>query len=282
MNLDEDSIKRVESILKEWTQGDCVLGGEFFFHRFLPQNPVTEASVDNADGDFELVATEEEGLAVLTQTCDIVRELKNQPYLELCPLVKVSEDQVAQVSKGLRPRYAFIPGVADQCLVADLSRVMTVEKPVASSWERVQGCFTAKEQATFAQDIARKRQRFAFPDDFTIFAGRFLSHLRKKHEKKSDAGKVLRNLREIRVQATPSWDAEEVELFFLFIRLEETELPEIMFATQVEAWLKKLPVGGRYKAEGSVFELEDLTAADYVTSQRLDLDYLSSHGKALP
>ncbi len=110
------------------------------------------------------------------------------------------------------PRYAYISGVAEQNLVADLDRVMTVEKTVVATWDRIIGCQNDEEIRAFGKALSRKCSRFAFPDDFNAFIRKLQKRMNDKHEKTSDEGLALRALREIRVQATPSWDAEETSL----------------------------------------------------------------------
>jgi len=39
----------------------------------------------------------------------------------------------------------YIPGVAELNLVADLDRVMTVEKAVVAEWERKSGCLVVQK-----------------------------------------------------------------------------------------------------------------------------------------
>jgi len=46
------------------------------------------------------------------------------------------------------------------------------------------------------------------------------------------------------------------------------------------AWLKRVPAAGRFATvDGAVLTLDDLTARDYVESDPLDLDHLSSRDK---
>ena len=126
--------------------------------------------------------------------------------------------------------------------------------------------------------MARKRTRFAFPDDFTLFASKLQSRLQDKHEKQSDEGEALRALREIRVRAAPSWDADPVDVMFWFIRKDdEPDFKGQSWDKFLESWLKLVPATGRFNSvNGVVTTLNDLTARDYVESDPLDLDYLSS------
>lgn len=263
--------------LKDWRQGDCVLGEHWFSWSFAPDMPITRGAIEAAaDTDGE-GGTEEQcpGFAIVTQTCDVVRSCEERPFLEVCPLVEIEE--ISSVRDGKRPRYAYLHGLELLGLVVDLDRVMTVEKPLLVRLERVQGCLSDQDQRNFAEALARKRERFAFPDDFTHLVSRLSEKMKRKHGKMSDQGTAMRDLREIRVFATPSWVAEEVELFFYFIKKgDDASISEEKWSGLLDDWLKLVPPEGRYtKVEGLVSTLEDIKASEYVQSDRLDLDYLS-------
>jgi hypothetical protein len=126
--------------------------------------------------------------------------------------------------------------------------------------------------------LARKRSRFAFPDDFNKFAQKLQKRMQDKHEKNTREGEALRALHEIRVSATPAWDADAVELLFWFIRAEEdNRFQDREWCELLDGWLRFLPASGRFSSvDGSIVTLEDMTAKEYVNSDRLDLDRLSS------
>ena len=216
---------------------------------------------------------------VLTQTCDLVRSCAERPFVEVAPLVAVDDQYLQEIHRLKRPRYAYIAGVAEFNLVADLDRVMTVEKAVVAGWERISGCPSDADTRLLAEALARKRSRFAFPDDFNEFAKELQKRMQKRHDKADDDGVGLRALREIRVRAAPAWDAERVELMFWFIRAEE----DVRFKNKawhelLDEWLKLLPPSARFSAvDGAVVSLDDMTAKEYLHSDRLDLDRLSSH-----
>lgn len=250
-------------------------------HRFDRELPLTEESIAVAGEDVDFTESAVRGLVVLTQTCDIVRKSVERPFIEVAPIVEVTEPVAHDIERGRRPMYAVIPALRNRRLVADLDRTMTVEKSVVARWTRTAGCRTDDEMRRFSLALARKRARCAFPDDFTAFATKLQSHLVEKHDRQSDEGRALRALREIRVRAAPSWDAPEVELTFWFIREED----ELDFRGQgwelwLDVWLQLIPPSGRFRqVEGFVAALEDLTAKDYVESDPLDLDYLSTQGE---
>lgn len=266
LNYDE-----IDDITKVWRQGDCVLQTCDFYYQANPEFPITASDIDPED---PLVADEVDGLCILTQTCDIVRKCLERHFLEVAPLVKVDDQVLIEVKKGLRPAYAYIPGVASQNLVADLDRTMTVEKSCLKMWDRIEGCSNDADIRSFGDALARKRARFAFPDDFNILATKLQDRIKKKHAKDSSEGKALRSLREIRVRAAPSWEATgSVDVMFYFIKDDEDFEDN---SGTVEQWLKLIPDSKRFKPiNGVMCTLEDITAKEYIESDRLDLDHLS-------
>ena len=277
LDKDSEEVKRIDNALSEWRQGDVALEEHWFTHIADPSRALTTES-GQAEGGLQAITSEVEGLIIITQSCDIVRSCAKRPFLEFSPLVKVAPLSLKQIERGLRPAYAFVSAIADADLVADLDRVMTVEKAVVSTWKRTQGCKTDVEVRNFAQALARKHARFAFPDEFTLFVSGLQARLREKYDKFTEEGNALRALREIRVRAAPSWDATDVELFFWFIRDEtDSDLQRKSWIPLLESWLKLIPANGRFtRVDGAVTLLEDLTARDYVESEPLDLDYLSN------
>jgi hypothetical protein len=264
-------IREIDSALSKWSQGDCTIGDDcWFVTRFDPQRPLKPSSQDvvAADADADLAESAVSGFVVVTQTCDLVRSCQDRPFLEISPLVKVDAELLAEIKKLKRPSYAYIAGVADRLLVADLDRVMTVEKAVVAGWERIQGCQSDADTRSLAQALARKRSRFAFPDDFNKFAQKLQKRMQDKHEKTTDEGEALRALREIRVSAILAWDANKVELIFWFIRVEEDDrFQDREWYELLDSWLKFIPASGRFSAVGgSVVTLADMTAKEYVNS----------------
>ncbi len=274
---DSSEVQRIDAALKAWRQGDLALEEKWFVHLGDPVEPLSEAA-EQAEGEgVQALTSDAEGLIVVTQTCDIVRSCLTRPYVEVAPLMKVSGEDLRTVQRGLRPAHATLSCLAYGRLVADLDRVMTVEKSIVSGWVRTPGCSNDAESRVFAQALSRKRERFAFPDDFVRFAKKLKSRLEDKHGKSTDEGGGLRALREIRVQASPSWGASRVELFFWFVRNGvDVQCEGKSWASLLQQWMKLVPESERFSGvEGRVVALEDMTAAQYVDSDPLDLDHLS-------
>lgn len=276
--LDDADRERVDEALQAWRQGDCVVGEHWFLFRTDLTTPLTEAGTEAAQEGADNSEAAVAGFMVVTQTCDIVRSCVDRPFVEVSPLVEVKENVMREIERCKRPQYAFVSGLGDQGLVADLDRVMTVEKSVITRWTRVKGCLSPEDTRRLSLALARKRARVAFPDDFVTLVQPLMSRMSTKHDKDSEEGKALRALREIRVRAAPSWEAKEVELTMWFIREEdEPTFGGRRWDEFLDSWLERVPEGGRFvQVQGLVATLDDLTARDYVESDPLDLDHLST------
>ena len=275
---DCDEAKQIDAALQAWRQGDIALDESWFVHVGDRARPLTPAASEAADEGVQAFTSEVNGLVMVTQTCDIVRGCASRPFVEVAPLIKVGDDDYHNVKKGRRPALAALPNLEADRLVVDLDRVMTIEKSVVALWKRTRGYGKDADARAFAQALARKRVRFAFPDDFTAFAKKLQGRLAEKHDKATDEGRGLRALREIRVRASPSWDAAEVELFFWFIRkADDATFEGKSWADFLRDWLKLVAAAGRFeRVDGQVATLSDMTAQDYVDSDPLDLDHLST------
>ena len=274
-----DEFHDITNALLHWQQGDCVLGVNGFIYRFRTEQPATSESRSAGD-ESDLVEADVPGFVVATQTCDIQRAVRDRPFIDICTLVVCPDwTSIDEIAKGLRPRFAYVPGVAERGLVADLDQIMTIEKPVLASWPRIQGCRTDAELRIFAGALARKFSRFAFPDDFVAASRKLVDAIKRKHGRpESDEGRALRALREIRVAATPSWNAAQVALHFFFIRDEAQ--PTLLNQTWdhwLTKWLDLLPTSGRYiSVDGIALPLSAMRADEYIASDQLDLDNLTS------
>ncbi|WP_394836095.1 hypothetical protein LVJ94_04220 [Pendulispora rubella] len=270
--------KAIDTRLKEWRQGDLACHENWFVHIGDGSSGLTPEAAD-AEHGVQLLQGYAPGLVVLTQTCDIVRSCIDRPFIEVAPLVEVSGEDALQVKRARRPQYAHIPALCERRLVAHLDRTMTVEKSVVAQWERTAGWSTDAEARDFAKALARKRARFAFPDDFVDIVGPLQDRISNRHEKAAVDGLALRALREIRVAASPSWDNEIVDLHFSFVRKDEqSTFDGKQWDELLEGWLAlvKPDSQSRFKTvEGAILQLKDLTAQEYVESDPLDLDHLS-------
>ena len=275
----------VDNALRDWRQGDVSMDpGLEFLHladMSCPHSPASEQLITSYDGQVPAegivpVIDAVNGFVVLTQTCDIIRSSVNRPFVEVAPLVRLEVETVEKIRCLKFPAFAYIPEIAQLGLVADLDRVMTVEKAVLASWTRTPGLCTDTEIREFAKAIAGKRARFAFPDDFVQAMSRLRTRFSTKHNRRSTEGAHLRALREIRVRPYPSWNHHKVSLTFWFIKDRDPEDYHPQWPELAEKWKSLIDESTRFCIEELVpCFLEDITALDYVNSDQLDLDGLS-------
>lgn len=291
MPLTNEDERAIDQALQSWRQGDvCLQDGLEFLHLAdlsRPHSPVsTQVAIASNDDTFEAGATpvvdEVRGMAVLSQTCDIVRGCRERPFVEVAPLVKLPKSWVEEVRRLKRPAFAYVPATAGEHLVADLDRTMTVEKALIARWPRTPGWIADDDLRDFARALSRKRSRFAFPDDFVKAARNLQARLVDKHHRQTNEGAHLRALREIRVRAAPSWSDGEVHLNWWFVKETDPMDVPANWSKFVNQWIELFSHSGRFNFDSSVAcRLEDMTARDYVESDQLDLDRLSGSGKVL-
>ena len=281
---DAEGVAAVEKALQEWRQGDATLNaGLFLVHVADKRLPLTKVARDSAEGVGEEVIFEVlssvDGLVVVTQTCNIVKKCSHHEYVEVSPLVFVEDgNQFYEIKKGRRSSYTYLPGLADQKLVVDLDRTMTVEKAVVANWSRIPGCRTDDERIAFAEALARKRRRFAFPAAFNVGLVKFRNHIKKQDRKTTAEGRLVAALHEIRVQATPSWHAPDVTVFFWFLLERQNNIDFEESCKVVEKWMGLVQLSDGFKLATPSFALveqRDMTVEDYLMSPPLDYDDLS-------
>jgi hypothetical protein len=290
---DAKLIAEVNERLENWQQGDTILGVDVpFIHLADLTRPITPQSCEIAkspeEGDaLANIATMVPGFVVTTQTCDIVRPCDERALLQLAALEAVEPDMLEQIKRGLRPRYAFISGMSEHRLVADLDAVMTVEKAVLAQVpkaNRIRGCPTDADARQFASALSRNLSRVAFPDDFVKAVKPIQQRIIDKHGKPTkdrkgnptNEGELLDRLREIRIACTPSWTDSEARLTFYFVFNSRNDVPADA-ETIIEDLIKKFkPVGPFIDPLFRVVTLSEMSAAAYVASDPLDLDNLTS------
>ena len=275
--LDEARQAHVDEALETWRQANCVLGDHRFLFRLDTETPLTEPAAVAAADHADTAEADVRGFTVVTQTCDVVRGCRDRPFVQVSPLVEVDSLTLHGIERGRRPRYAFVPALAAENLVADLDRVMTIEKAVMAGWTRVEGVRHESDARRFRFALTRNRARAVFPDDFVRLIAELTRRISAKHDAQSDEGRALRALREIRIRAEPSWSAEEIQVMFWFIRDEKPlSFEGRSWDSYREQWLRRVSAAGRFNSiDGAVQTLDDLTAREYVESDALDFDHLS-------
>lgn len=266
--------------LTEWQQGDCFHERKHFLLGCETDGVLhkrgTHLSKTKGTHGHSVIVENCEGLVILTQTCDLVRDPAQRPYLEVAPLQKVTPEQHKTIAAKKQPRYVNIPTLDSVFLVADLDRVMTIDKQLLQNCAKVRGCSGEKEQRDFSEALARKRSRSALPDDFVNIVSKFQERCIDKHDKNTDEGKALQKIREIRVQPSPSWSADAVTVRFMFLVSQHDTQIEQELTPHISTWLKLIPKQDKYAIDHFVADYTGISAEEYIYSDRFDLDRLSN------
>lgn len=274
----EESEDAITDALQAWRQGDFALAVGPYIHGDLP----AEDSQEKIDPVYDDAC---EGFVVVSQTCEVVRRPSDAQFVTVSPLVKVTAQTVKMIEAGRVPTLALIAN-APENHVADLSRMMTVDKALFATWKRQSGLNTPEEIRDFAFALERKHGRFAFPEAFNQSMSILPKKIHRTYGKAgSELGAALRSLQEIRVLPSPDWDADSVEISFIFIMREEAQREcspdaigeQLSRLTDAIEW--QIPFLAAQDGFLRVCTYRDMTAQEYLESSPLDLNALSFAAK---
>jgi hypothetical protein len=154
---------------------------------------------------------------------------------------------------------------------------MTVEKTVLAlvlPEERVHGCRDEAEARAFARALANKHGRFAFPDEFIAATRKIRNRIIEKIKATTSEGETLRQFYDIRVSASPSWEAKDIDLNFLFIFKTSGSIPKDAI-NNISQLMKRFTPTGKFKDPSfQAVTLETMSAASYFESDQLTHDEL--------
>ena len=280
--------------------------------------PTTVYSRDHAARGTlsSLVEAAPHGQVILTQTCDLVpRAGRGRPFVAVAPLVRLPDDDSVLARRGRMPRYAPVSAFRDGSYFVDLDRITTIETGLLLLLDREPGLSNDAERASFGRAVARKFNRHAFPDDLQRSLSKWREHVVSKHNRASSPeGSLYRSAVEVRVSASPAWDANSIHVLvtvlfppgFLPPTGPESE-PDVgdveqihglsapKLAAQLNAggidarigglvcerlevkWSKRCePVGRIAAVEFALIGTDDMTVDEYLRSASFDLEFLTS------
>jgi len=294
--------------VRSFRQGDVIT-----FRRVVVLDIPTE------DGKVAaLQQLEPEATVVVTQTCDLVRSIAERPTIQVAPLIRIKDEQrAAPYREGASPRYVWLPRLGPDAFI-DLDVVSTISKRLLVSHDRNPGVGGDDEARRFRLAIARKFGRPALPDDVAPATKRLRARIGQKWDKPGSAeGSLMQSLLQVRLAATPSWDADNIHVDLVYI-VEAGLLPPLgdeplqpspglvawfgegrtstevaerivkvtddadllwLWARLGEAWTDLCEAAGVVGSFGSeVVGADEFTVDRYWASAELDIDYLSGPG----
>lgn len=252
-------------LLDEWRQGDLSLAA------------IEVPAIVNGEEGLEWQALDaEHGVMIVSQSCDIIRSVDTRPFVQVAALVQATDEEIARAIRLETPSRIHLGCLVDKGLLIDLDVTATVHKEVVASWERTLGCQSDEERRRVGASLARYRQRFAFPDDFNALVQPIRRWVESKRSKESAHGRFVRAMHEVRVRCD-DWQNPTELTFYAIVK----EIPE---AAEYVEW-QKAAKSLKDKAEQAkntypipdfqIVRYCDLSAAEYLSSERLDWDGLS-------
>ncbi|MDE0135721.1 MAG: hypothetical protein OXM54_12865 [Acidimicrobiaceae bacterium] len=278
---DVELVNRVNAVTLDWRQGDVpqltVPSLAWFATSTMPLTPTSARMPGN---DFGAVVAKAKHVVIVTQTCDIVRDCREYAHITLAGVVTLTGNMVQEASRGRRPRYVALPDLGSDCF-ADTSLLVSAEKSILLGTDRISAVESDASRRRFAEGIGRAFERSALPDDLVVALNGLTQRIKQKYGKHSKEGRALRLLEDIRIRGFPSWTADEIDVRVLFCPPTQHEADDCMAPEEwddmIKEWIARAtPHGVIRSIQGDWLPFDMMTARDYLDTDCLDLEYLSS------
>ena len=173
-------------------------------------------------GAIAVAGSETTDVAVISQSCDVVRE--DREWITVAVVEEVSQN-AHLAARGSMPQYVPLHEIGPTKFI-DLDRVASLKKADIVSLPRTPGVSPTDWDAVrrLSRGLGRKFSRFAFPDAVVPWFDPLRPYFEGKHEKQSSVGRTFRAISELRVQSE-DWSAGG-SATKLHVIVKAEELPE--------------------------------------------------------
>lgn len=239
--------------LKDWRQGDIILA-PFRLPVLAPA----------ADGLAIRNHVAEHGIAIVSQSCDVVRPSGKTPWVQVAPLIRVDEDEIEAILRRKDPRRSIVPVLEGKGLAIDLDFCCSIEKEALAEYAPERGCTCDKSQTRLADDLSRHRGRFAFPDLFNDeIAAPVRNWFKEKVKREGAAGDFAREVAEVRVLCDDIVKPSEITLWLMLDNSPSQPLPD-EWASAIETLERRASKSSNFPDVGVVAQgYDDISASEY-------------------
>lgn len=162
-----------------------------------------------------------QGVVILSQTCDVVRDPSSKPQILVAPVLESpTQQQLSEARRGRAPLLLHLPPVSDAVeKVADLQHATSVPKRSLLGnllLSRHTTADSAPDAAHLGSRIGRAYARFAFPDQIHGVTDALARKARETSGSSKPFGRVIDYVEDLRVKAN-HWDAPARVLTFFVI-----------------------------------------------------------------
>ena len=207
-----------------------------------------------------------------------MRNCEGREYAEVSPLVQIEPDWIQDIQKGRRPRYAYLPGLADRNLVVDLDRTMTVEKAVVANGLEFQDARRMMRGWPLLKLLRVSGYALLFQMGSTP-ASRNFGHV----------SSVMKARQQMKVSLLRLWTKFEfnqahigmrtkITVLFWFLLEAGTAIDFDASRKVIDKWISLTDFTSPFALAHTAFNLvepRDMTVQDYKNSYRLDYDDVS-------
>jgi hypothetical protein len=296
--LNDEDVQRVAEAVAGSAQGDLVpishfvsLGShEYTFHSDteasepLPGQQIWTAVSRELDARWGVI---------VTQTCDLIRDPKDEPWIQLAPLLDLGEDEWERARTGKSLNTFALPqipetGIAHAGVHGQISFPIEKAALLHPDLRPVTTPLDSNERLRLSAWLARRWGRHAFPDTTEdLVLGPLRSEITRRWDKPTtQPGAFVRSL--LGVWAT-AYESAVIEVAFIMdgnkLALHQNALRDAaaldaQAASLINACEKAIGRSGHQLAvDASVYTLDEISAEDLLLPMRqVDMDLLPLNG----
>lgn len=232
-----------------------------------------------AHGVANGITRKEDYLVIVSQDCDIVSNLSEEPNIVTMRSFITTNEQILKFAASNSSHYFLLDDTRG--LVAESSILALIEKPVLASFTPEPGAKDEMTKARFARWVAHRFDRYAFPDKIVgAVIKPILDNLSKLQASNSPYLTALDVVREVRLAKIIGAPPFKVNLLFIIPEsgLGDKGVALASLVAQMKEWFNPLAA---QLVSWDARHLYEVTVGDYLDTQQIYLEHYTYQGKVI-